>query len=157
MFLVVYCLLQLPTSTSQFNFLVRYSLLLIHFPSSLDFGRTMFRRNEGLENTGIGNWAKQQWTRAKSESTPLVRRRATYYIQVRRLERTVEIQDFDFHYPGVSEEQRFTETSDWRTQGSGIGEAAMDEGKTGDLPRSSGDEQHIAFKSGDLNERNVFF
>jgi len=29
----------------------------------------------------------------------------------------------------------------------------MDEGKSGDLPRSSGDEQHIAFKSGDLNER----
>ncbi len=67
-------LLQLLTST--FYFLVRYSLLLIHFPSSLDFGRTMFRRNEGLENTGIGNWAKQQWTRAKSELNPLVRRRA---------------------------------------------------------------------------------
>jgi len=38
-----------------------------------------------------------------------------------------------------------------------LSEAAMDEGKTGDLPRLSGDEQHIAFKSGDLNERNVFF
>ena len=64
---------------------------------------------------------------------------------------------FSLNYPGVSEEQCFAETSEWRTQGSGIGEAAMDEGKTGDLPRSSGDEQHIAFKSGDLNERVSLF
>ena len=34
-----------------------------------------------------------------------------------------------------------------------LSEATMDEGKTGDLSRSSGDEQHNAFKSGDLNER----
>ena len=60
---------------------------------------------------------------------------------------------FIFHHPWISEERCFAETKDWRTQGSGIGRSSNGRGQKVNLPRSSGDEQHITFKSGDLNER----
>ena len=37
---------------------------------------------------------------------------------------------FSLNYPGVSKEWRLAETNDWRAQGSCIGEATINEGKT---------------------------
>ena len=39
------------------------------------------------------------------------------------------LQTFSLGYPGVSEAHSFAETCDWRTQGSGIGAATINEGK----------------------------